>query len=154
MIRSWPTGLAQRSGLEAGDTIVNVSGYQIGYVNGRLIDLTDELARRIRYAGPSDCPGAQQSQPYTGQRAAAVFHDRTSRRSGHRPSNAQFSQAISPSAILLVRLLDVTRPEWSDVTVAEQTIPNIKQFPIGYRLDLPPQNIRPDHRYALDAQVQ
>ncbi len=39
-------GLAQRSGLEAGDTIVNVSGYQIGYVNGRLIDLTDELARR------------------------------------------------------------------------------------------------------------
>ena len=39
-------GLAQRSGLEAGDTIVNVSGYQIGYVNGPLIDLTDELARQ------------------------------------------------------------------------------------------------------------
>ena len=146
-------GLAQRSGLEAGDTIVNVSGYQIGYVNGRLIDLTDELARR------SDTQG----------RVTVLVHNHRNRALANVPLqfsmtapagrvvtgrvSAQFSQAISPSAVLLVRLLDVTRPEWSDVTVAEQTIPNIKQFPIGYRLDLPSQNIRPDHRYALDARL-
>ncbi len=40
---------AAREGLEPGDVILTVDGYQIGFVNGRLYPLGEELARR---AGP------------------------------------------------------------------------------------------------------
>lgn len=36
--------VAQRSGLEPNDVIVNVAGYQVGLVGGRLYDIGDELA--------------------------------------------------------------------------------------------------------------
>lgn len=41
-----PNSPAWQAGLERGDLIVTVDGYQIGYVNGRLYDLSSELQRR------------------------------------------------------------------------------------------------------------
>ena len=43
--------VAQRSGLEANDVIVNVAGYQVGVVGGRLYDIGDELAKRVDARG-------------------------------------------------------------------------------------------------------
>ena len=42
-----PGSVAQAAGLEAGDTIVAVEGFQVGFVGERLFDLGDEIARRI-----------------------------------------------------------------------------------------------------------
>lgn len=39
-------GLAERSGLKSGDIVVSVGGAQVGYVNGRNIDLIQEIGRR------------------------------------------------------------------------------------------------------------
>jgi hypothetical protein len=47
--RVQPGGAAARAGLEVGDVIVTVNGYQIGYVGSRVFSLGDELQRR---AGP------------------------------------------------------------------------------------------------------
>lgn len=44
-----PGTAAANQGLEPGDRIVSVDGYQVGYVRGRLYPLGDELQRR---AGP------------------------------------------------------------------------------------------------------
>jgi predicted metalloprotease with PDZ domain len=42
---------ADRAGLKRGDVIVNVGGYQVGYVNGGLFDLGDEIRRRVGQDG-------------------------------------------------------------------------------------------------------
>jgi hypothetical protein len=49
--RTLPNTPAWRSGLERRDRIVTVDGYQIGYVNGRLYPLGDELQRRADRSG-------------------------------------------------------------------------------------------------------
>ncbi|MFM7137621.1 MAG: PDZ domain-containing protein [Planctomycetota bacterium] len=46
-----PGSVAQTTGIEAGDTLVTVGGYQVGYVGDRLFDVGDELARRVDAAG-------------------------------------------------------------------------------------------------------
>ena len=42
-----PGGIAANSGLKAGDVVVSVAGYQVGYVNGRAVDLVYEITRRV-----------------------------------------------------------------------------------------------------------
>ena len=145
--------VARRAGLEAGDRIVTVAGQQVGYLGGKLIDLTNELARNVDSQG----------------RVTLLVHDQRTRQLVNVP--VQFSttmptnQAVAgrvgtqspyraPStSSLSVRLLDVTYPQWTDIVVAEQTIPSPQQFPTGYRLQVPPRNVKPDHRYAVSAQL-
>lgn len=49
--RVLPGSAAFRAGLERNDKIVAVDGYQIGYVNGRLYPLGEELQRRAGRSG-------------------------------------------------------------------------------------------------------
>jgi len=42
-----PGSIAQRSGLKQGDIIVSVGGAQVGYSNGRVVDLIYEINRRV-----------------------------------------------------------------------------------------------------------
>ncbi len=46
-----PGSIAAANGLEAGDTIVAVSGYQVGVVNERVYDAVDEIQKRMDGAG-------------------------------------------------------------------------------------------------------
>lgn len=46
-----PSTPSWRFGLEPGDVIVGIDGYQIGYVKGRLYDLPSELNARARRTG-------------------------------------------------------------------------------------------------------
>jgi uncharacterized lipoprotein YbaY len=148
-----PNSIARRSGLEAGDRIVTVAGQQVGYLAGKLIDLTNELARNVDSQG----------------RVTLLVHDQRTRQLVNVP--VQFSMAMPTSqsvsgrigtqsayratstSALSVRLLDVTYPQWTDIVVAEQTIPSPQQFPTGYRLQVSPRNVKPDHRYAVSAQL-
>lgn len=46
-----PASVAQQNGLEAGDTILAVNGAAVGFVNGRLFDLEDQLNRQADFNG-------------------------------------------------------------------------------------------------------
>ena len=148
-----PNSVAGRAGLEAGDRIVTVAGQQVGYMGGKLIDLTNELARNVDTQG----------------RVTLLVHDQRSRQlvnvpvqfSTTLPTNRSVSGRIgtqgafrpTSTSSLSVRLLDVTYPQWTDIVVSEQTIPSPQQLPIGYRRQVPPRHGKPDHRYAVSAQL-
>lgn len=141
-----PGSLAQSAGIEAGDTIICVSGYQVGYVGDRLFDLGDEIARRV-----------DASQAVTllvrdgrsgGLENVPVRFGATSRAVTGRIFSAD-NQRLPGSAVTLVRVLDVTYPQWQNVVVAQGKLP--AGFPAAYRLDLP--LLAAGHRYAVDARV-
>ena len=144
-----PGGAGQRSGLEAGDVIVAVEGIQVGYVGGRLNDLGDEIARRVDGAG----------------RVTLLVRNR--RDGGLVQVPIQFSQAVSRavmgrifvapgvavpgSAVVTIRVLDVTQPQWQHVAVVQGQAA-VTALPFPYRLDLP--LLPPNHRYAIDARIE
>ncbi|MFM9025437.1 MAG: YbaY family lipoprotein [Planctomycetaceae bacterium] len=144
-----PGGAGQRSGLEAGDVIVAVEGIQVGYVGGRLNDLGDEIARRVDGAG----------------RVTLLVRNR--RDGGLVQVPIQFNQAVSRavtgrifvapgvavpgSAVVTIRVLDVTQPQWQHVAVVQGQAA-VTALPFPYRLDLPP--LPPNHRYAIDARIE
>src|SRR5690606_14514603 len=45
---------ADRAGIEVNDVIVNVGGYQVGYVGNQLFDLGDEIRKRVDANGKVD----------------------------------------------------------------------------------------------------
>lgn len=47
----YPGSAAQRAGLERGDVVVTVGGYQVGSVEGRVFDLDEEVQRRADRSG-------------------------------------------------------------------------------------------------------
>lgn len=142
-------GVGQRSGLEVGDVIVTVDGFQVGYVGDRLYDLGDEIARRVDHAGrvsllvrnrrtgglvqvPLEF-GASASRAVTGR----VF--------------VQPLITVPPTAVVTIRVLDVTQPQWRDVAVVQGQAA-VTTLPFPFRIDLP--LLPPQHRYALDARIE
>jgi uncharacterized lipoprotein YbaY len=142
---------AETAGLERGDVIISVGGYQVGYVDGGLFDLGDELRRRIDPQGKvtmlvfdgrnrqlrSMPVTLQQSSP-KGVRGQILCRERIS---------------LTSQAALTVRLRDVTFASWQNVAVGQQVIPNPPHPPIPFSIDFDPTQIYPDHRYAVDAWV-
>lgn len=62
--------------------------------------------------------------------------------------------ALTPSAIVEVKLLDVSRADAPAVTIAEQTIrPEGRQVPIEFELRYDPRRINPRHRYTVQARI-
>jgi uncharacterized lipoprotein YbaY len=140
---------AERSGLEKGDVIVNVDGFQVGYVNGALYDLGDEIRRRVDQQGRVNF---------------LVFNQRNRRVQNLRVTLVQQSASgvrgevicreritLTQQAVLTVRLRDVTYPTWTNVEVGKHVIPNPKHPPIPFAIELDPTLIYPDHKYAVDA---
>jgi len=142
-----PGSLAQGVGIESGDTIVCVSGYQVGYVGDRLFDLGDEIARRVDASQGVNLlvrdgrTGSLENVPVRFGAASRALTGRI-----FAADNAR----LPASAVTAVRVLDVTYPQWQDVVVAHGQMP-AGGFPAPYRLDLPVLN--PGHRYAVDARV-
>src|SRR5262245_48933433 len=145
---------AAAAGLQVGDTVVNVAGYQVGYVNGRLYDIADELARRVDAQG----------------RVTLLIFSRDSRLAslvvgfggGQLPQvgaridgtvTIDGSIKVDRNATMAVRLLDVTHPHWSNVVVAREAGPMLGRQSTGFRMLLGPDQVLPGHRYALDAQL-
>lgn len=160
MARNTPTGVevvsvsnpsvAATTGLKAGDVIVNVAGYQVGYVGERLYDVGDEVGRRI------DATGRVPLLVRDGRTGGLV------QVTAQYPANASCTitgvltgdagVAIPPTAVVTVRILDVTEPQWKDVAVTQGALPAATGFPVTYRLDLPSLPIQ--HRYAVDARLE
>ena len=143
-----PGSVGQATGLEAGDTIVTIGGYQVGYVGDRLFDLGDELARRVDAAGNVTLlvrDGRNGTLENAGARFGATSRGVAGRIFG--PSGMR----LPASAVVAVRVLDVTYPQWQNVVVAQGQMATT-DLPTTYRLDLPV--LQADHRYAVEARVE
>lgn len=143
-----PGSVAQTAGIEAGDTLVTVGGYQVGYVGDRLFDVGDELARRVDAAGSVTLlvrDGRTGTLENAGLRFGVASRAVSGRIFG--PDRTR----LPASAVLAVRVLDVTYPEWQNVVVAQGQQAST-DLPASYRLDLPA--LQANHRYAIDARVE
>jgi uncharacterized lipoprotein YbaY len=145
VIEVGPTSLAKSAGLEVGDTIVAVGGYQVGFVGERLFDLGDEIARRVD-------PSESVTLLIRSARSSALanvpvrFASATRAVSGRLLSDGR--ARLPASGVVIVRVLDVTYPQWQDVAVAQTQLP-AAAFPMTYRVELPA--LTAGHRYAVDA---
>lgn len=139
------SSLAKSSGLEVGDTIVAVAGYQVGFVGERLFDLGDEIARRI---DPSESVTLLVRSARSGALANIPVRFAAASRavSGRLLSDGR--GRLPASGVVVVRVLDVTYPQWQDVAVVQTQLP-ASPFPMSYRLELPA--LTAGHRYAIDA---
>lgn len=140
---------AQKAGLERGDVIVNVEGYQVGYVNGSLYDLGDEMRRRVDQQGKINflvydsrdrrmvsLPVNLVQQSATGVSGQVICKERIS---------------LTQQAVLTVRLRDVTYPNWQNVEVGKHVIPSPPHPPIPFSIQFDRSLLYPDHKYAVDA---
>ncbi|RIK85193.1 MAG: hypothetical protein DCC67_04240 [Planctomycetota bacterium] len=140
---------AQKAGLERGDVIVNVEGYQVGYVEGALFDLGDEIRRRVDEQGNISflvfdqrdrrmvsLPVRLVQQSAGGVRGEVICRERIT---------------LTQQAVLTVRLRDVTYPNWQNVEVGKHVINSPPHPPIPFSIQFDRALLYPDHRYAVDA---
>jgi hypothetical protein len=148
-------GVADRNGLSQGDIIVTVAGYQVGYVDGLLYDLGDELARNVDRRGrvtllvlrnrdgrllnntidftdPSSGGGGGSSDQIS---VRGIIENRTNAR-------------LSPAAIQIARILDVAGGEGRYYVVARQVDQKPGQFPLDFNIGF---TSRPGRKYAAQA---
>ncbi|MFM1997988.1 MAG: hypothetical protein RLZZ111_2375 [Planctomycetota bacterium] len=139
---------AQAAGLEQGDTILAVAGYQVGLVGDHLYDVADEVARRVGPTGQVPLLVRKRS----GALAAVPLQFGSTSRAISGVLTADSAAQVPSTSVITVRLLDVTEPQWRDVALTQGQLPVGRGFPVSYRLD-PPQ-AAPQHRYAIDARVE
>lgn len=145
-----PNSVAQRAGLEAGDVIVTVAGYQVGMVGERLFDIGDELARRVDRRGRVTLlvrnrrDGALYNVPCAFPVAMHLITGRITA-ADNRPLMANNS--------LTIRVVDITRPNWNDSVIAEQSFNGARFWPLDYRLEIDPDRIQPGRRYGIVTRV-
>ncbi len=142
--------VAQRSGLEANDVIVNVAGYQVGIVEGRLYDIADELARRVDGRGRVNLL-VRNSRDGKLVNVPVVFGSSLRSVTGEISTSDRY--LVSSAAVLTVRLLDITKPQWNDVSIAEVRMDVPRKFPVNYRVEFDPALLRSGHRYGVQARV-
>lgn len=62
--------------------------------------------------------------------------------------------ALPASAVLTVRLLDLTRPDGPEVVLAERSISNPGQSPLPFTLPYPFGGIVAGRRYVIEARIE
>jgi putative lipoprotein len=140
---------AAKSGLVAGDRILAVGGHQVGYVDGQLTDLGDEINAHITPSGQITAliltsRGALQTGSITLASSAAVLEGTALFQGGERPSS---------QAIIDVRLLDVSHAHWNAVVVAQWNVQGASVSPMPFRLSYNPQQVIRGHKYAIEAEI-
>ena len=141
---------AERAGLETGDRIVSVHGYQVGYVNGTSYDVGQEFERHadtqgwVRILVQNNRDGKLLNMPlqldprHQGISGTVAYRDRT---------------ALPRNSVLNVELREVlsygnSRP----VTLTRQSFTASRQ-PISFNLDYDPTQIDPRRNYVLHANI-
>ncbi len=142
--------VAQRSGLEPNDVIVNVAGYQVGLVGGRLYDIGDELAKRVDARGRVSLL-VRNSRDGKLINVPVQFTSSLWSISGEIASADRVNPG--PNAFVTVRLIDVTRPQWATNAIAEVSFSAQGRWPLGYRMDYDPSLLKSGHQYAMEAKV-
>jgi len=155
---------ANRAGIEVGDIVVSVNGYQVGNVLGRVYDIADEFERR------ADPQGRVRFLILDARTGELVNRDiNLDRRSGL-PSinplpNPQPQVVTVTGRVALrervflpqngtvdVQLLDVTQPGRAEL-IGQQQIRGPAQSPWAFALRLDAQRVQPQGRYVVQCRV-
>ncbi|MEX2176372.1 MAG: PDZ domain-containing protein [Pirellulaceae bacterium] len=152
---------AERAGLEVGDTIVTVAGYQVGYVAGRLYELPDEIARRLDRRGNvlllvqnrrnerlTNVPVSLRSGGDNDNNNDEDYSDRGERVEIRGVINAPGNGRLTSESIQVVRVLDTSRPDWRRQVVARSVEHNPGQLPLNFDITF---QAKRNHNYAIEA---
>lgn len=144
---------AERAGFEHGDLIVNVSGYQVGVVDGRRYDLGEELQRQADPVGRVTLlvqnRRTRELQNVTVQMQWVATQGRIFGRISYRQRTALPSNAVC--FVELVELDRASRP----IRVMQKQLVNIGSGPSArFQLNYDPRTIDPNRRYAVQARVE
>lgn len=146
-----PNSAAGRAGLEPGDLILNVDGYQIGYVQGTLFDLAEECYRRCSDTGQVNLlvrngrngqlvnVPLQLDRGNTGQLLGSLTTD--------------MPNFVSNSAVAVIRLVE--QPRWGGrpTTLVEERV-RCGRFPMRFELNYNPNELGgQDRQYGLEADI-
>jgi uncharacterized lipoprotein YbaY len=149
-----PGSVAQQSGIEAQDIIVAVNGYQVGVVNGRTYDIADELARRVDAQGRANLL----VQNHRDSRLVNIPVQFFGSSPGFGTSvfgsaNTGNRNLVQPGMMLIARIVDVTYPQWQNVSIGETQVPYVGRWPMDFQVDVDPSQVRTNHRYAIEAKI-
>lgn len=141
---------AQRAGLEVNDRIISVHGYQIGYVNGVLYDVGQELERH------ADTNGwvrmlVQDSRNGRLMNLPVQLDGRNQSITGSITYRA--TSALPRDAVATVELREIVRNDIPPITIARQTVTGIRSVPIQFSLDYDPTQIDNRRNYVLFASI-
>ncbi|MFV0446145.1 MAG: YbaY family lipoprotein [Planctomycetaceae bacterium] len=146
-----PGSTAASAGLAIGDRILTVAGHQVGYVDGRLVDLGDEINQHISPNGRvtllifSARTGQVQSGPLSLLASGGLI-----------PGTALYRGTgirLSRGAVLNVVMRDVSYDHWKSVVVAQTSVPGADRAPIGFQLSFNPAQCHAGHQYVIEAEV-
>lgn len=141
---------ADRAGLEPGDVIVAVSGYQVGIVNGEHYDCGYEFESR------ADADGnvmllVQDHRSKSLVNLPVQLESRMESVTG----NIAFRDRVSvpDDAEVQVELREIVRLNAPVVTLASATITEIRQIPIPFEIEYDPLDIDPRRDYMIHASI-
>jgi uncharacterized lipoprotein YbaY len=149
---------AYRAGLERGDVIVAVGGYQIGIVHGRRYDLADELQARASDRGHVQllvqnarnrellnleveldrAPQVGLPIEYATLRGSVTIRERI---------------LLPGRSVLVLRLLKVDRRGGESVLLAQRSYSSIDRMPMGFELRYPTHLVDRGDRYEIQAEI-
>jgi uncharacterized lipoprotein YbaY len=141
---------AERAGLEVNDRIISVHGYQVGYVNGVLFDIGQEMERHadnngwVRALVQDNRNGRLMNLPIQ-------LDGRSSTISG--TITYRDRSALPRDAVATVELREQVRSDLRPITVARQTITGIRSVPIQFALDYDPTQVDNRGTYVLHASI-
>lgn len=151
-------------GLEPGDVIITVGGYQVGYVNGRLYDLGEECNRRMEPNGNVRLVVRNQRTGFLANLNVVLGNPFVP--GPMPPPNPGWGQGVisgtvsangaiplPPGALLQIRLVEEGAGGAPPAPVAEISLPNVPGFPVNYQLPYRPNNLNQRKRYFLNARV-
>ncbi|MEZ6057505.1 MAG: YbaY family lipoprotein [Planctomycetaceae bacterium] len=145
-----PNSAAARAGLEANDLIVNVAGFQVGYVSGELFDCGQEFERN------ADADGWVKLLVQNGRDGQLVnlpvkLDSRFQQITGSITYQERY--ALPRDAVATVELREILRAGAPPTTLSRKVINQITQIPINFAVDFDPSQIDRNRQYVLSASI-
>jgi len=141
---------ADRAGLERGDVIVSVNGFQVGFVKGSLYDCATEFERNADSNGWVTLL-VQNNRDRTLINLPVQLDSRMSRIQGSLAF--QNGQNLPRGAVVVVQLQEQIRPNSTPVTFATKEIRDFNRYPIPFEIDYDPAHVTHQGNYILHASV-
>ena len=145
-----PRSAAERAGLEAGDIILTVGGFQVGYVDNRLFDVGEEIRRRV------DAQGSVRmlvQDLRTGKVNLLSVNLQNVSVSVRGDVVWRNYNSLPPGATLQVRVDNVSRPYQSVGGGILNSYINQNQ-PVPFELNLDPSYLVAGERYQIQAMIR
>jgi uncharacterized lipoprotein YbaY len=143
-----PGSPAARAGINIGDTIITVGGYQVGYLDGRLYDVGDELQRRVDPNGRVTM--LVQRQRGQIEPVMVAMQSSSIRLNGEVVTRERM--ALPQNSRLVVKLANASR-SFADINGGTYQAQVYNAPPIPFELQVDPQYLYPGDRYQIQAVI-